>query len=626
MALATQINVKVTVSPKQSAREIGRVKKQLEHDARLYQQIITATWSRLGLAHVKGDMADKPGRLQKVQFESILIDPSNPELIWFKIMINRRGLFGWKSALPYQVRTADLIDPRTIYELEKALDHEVTVVDTPDRGVYIVVNRLAGAGGIPKTVPFRNTLEGYPADMSKGTVLLGFGERRVPHFIDLDEYIHILIAGSSKSGKSNMLNNLICSLMLFTDPDDLKFLFIDLKQVEFNFYKKAPHLYGPVITEAEDALDALRQLLSEMDRRTHMFAQRECKQLSTWNNRFPERTLPRIILVIDEFSTLMYHSSTVAKTTEALVTTITNKGRAVGIHVWVCTQLPLRRVVPSSIRANMPLIIAGRVQNYVESQVILGNDEASKLPQIPGRMLMQAGLDRFQIQAPFISDNDVRWAIGIARGKYEGILSMDNDAPQIIFDHLVKFLGDRGGALTEFVARELRDHYGIPVEVFKAFCKQLVRLGAVSVYGTTYSVQKDHHAYRIVAEIEVEQEAKAEDAPKLLPALTLTTLAECIESFLASMRYLKTIQPIQGPLDAYAAECIVKDPDGRTSARTLYDVYKLHCKANSLKPVSQRVFGETLAEMGLERLKTGGKMVWLGIVLSPTWEHNLMAA
>lgn len=627
MALATRtqiINIKATPTAKDIQRQLEQVKRQLSREARLFQQIIVSTWSRLGLAHVKGDMADSPGKLRKVEFERICIDPTSPETIKLKLKINHRTLFGWRSALPYRVRTADLVSEETIYELEKAIDREIRVIDTPDNGVWIEIDRTAGAGGIPKHVPYRETLPNYPQDMSRGTLCLGYGQRRSPHFIDLDDHPHMLIAGATMSGKSNMVNNFICSLMLFSDPDELKFLFVDLKRVEFNFYKRSPHLYGPVITEADAAIEALRSLLQEMDKRTRMFGARECKKLSTWNRLYPEDRLPRVILVIDEFAALRYHEAkkTVAQPAASLVTNITNLGRAVGIHLWVCTQYPVSDVIGNSVRINMPLVIAGRVQNGVQSRVILDNNDAASLPNIPGRMMYQSGLIQNEIQAPFVEDDDVRWAVAIARGKYEGILSLDNDAPQIVFEHLAKFIGDRGGALNLDVGKQLME-YGIPPDAFKRFGRDLIKLGAVTVDGTTYRVTKEENTFRVIPDLlPATTEGEMSDGNTVSTPLRLilpTSVPDSTDGQGTDNQSNDDPQPKPyNPTSEFATECLLRKEHTRTPAIDIWSAYLTYCNQRQEQPMTRTSFGKALGEL-FDKERKGGSVFYVNVELSPVW-------
>lgn len=620
------IPVRARPDPKAEQRRLDKLKRQLEQEAALYAKIIIANWAGMGYAHVKEDMADKRGRLQRVRLERTFIDIRAPEIIWFKIQINRRTLFGYKRVIPYQVRVAELIDEGTIYELEHAIGRQITVIDDPTNGVYIGVNRLVGAGRIPKDVTYRETLALYPYDMSRGTLFLGVGERRSSHFIDLDDHPHVLIAGQTGSGKSNMVNNLICSLMILTDPDDLKFVLIDLKRVEFNFYKRAAHLYSDVIADAETALTALRNLLKEMDQRQKKFADRECKNLSTWNRLYPEESLPRVILVIDEFAALMLvDNKKMAQSVRVLIENMTNLGRSLGLHIWICTQYPISDVISNRIRINMPLIIAGRVQNMTQSRVILDNGDAAKLPMIKGRMVYQSGLDQHEIQTPFISDDDVRWAISIARGKYEGVLSMDADAPAIVPENLAKFIGDRGGALSDHVGHKLKE-YGVTFEAYKRFRAAIIKQKIVTVAGYTYRIEKQSNTYRIVADLAPTVDrapvAKVEPSRWILLANVPSTIAEMEAAKIAA----ESIQVTpQSPIARFMGDCVIKHIGARSTAKDLYAAYKRHCESLNIGPISQKSFGTALAELGFGRLKSDGKIVWLDLELSPFWRVELAA-
>ena len=183
--------------------------------------------------------------------------------------------------------------------------------------------------------------------------------------------------------------------------------------------------------------------------------------------------------MIDEFAELVLASGVkIAKVILDLVTRITNLGRAVGVHTIVCTQRPATSVLPNSIKVNMPLIIAGRVQSPHQSQVILDNGDASRLPSQPkGRMIYVSGSDRHEIQTPLISDDDVLESVAIAKGKGAGLIKLAGNDVVLEKEALYAYItlkaqsGDLSG-----LAEELRE-LGISMKAFRAFVAELKGLG-----------------------------------------------------------------------------------------------------------------------------------------------------
>jgi hypothetical protein len=432
------------------------LKRELAKEAKLFAELIQDCYTRLGEAHIPRSVVEssegrrrRSAKVQKVQFE---VCKTTPEVLHFKIKVRRRSVLRpWilKNALPYRVFVGDLVRDETIRELEFATERHVEAIhDDPRYGAWIQVYRNQGVGGIPKNVLYRDMLEKYPADMSYGHIVLGVGINRAVHAVSIEEHPHTLIGGSNGSGKSNMVNQLICSLLRFTDPADLKFILIDLKRLEFSYYKRCGHLHKPIVVEAEDAIDSLQELVNEIKRRTALMDER-AKKLSEFNELYPNERLPRLICVIDEFAELMFGAdANVAKEAERLVKRISNLGRAVGIHLWICTQRPDSHVISNAVKINMPLVIAGRTQNAAQSGVILGNGEAAKLPLVPGRMIYQSGSQQHVIQAPYISREEILESVAISSGRAAGIIAIEHTDPIIIRDGLIKYLAEHEMPIT----------------------------------------------------------------------------------------------------------------------------------------------------------------------------------
>lgn len=468
--------------------------KQLKKESRIHEQIIKSCLTRLGEAHLprtdhEAAAGSRKRKVQRVEFEQKRV---SPEVIWFKILTRKRTPLGWRNCLPFRVRVTDLIEETTLQELSFACQREVTAVwNNYRRGAWYKVHRLEGVGGLPEYVSFKSILEYFPADMSKATLILGIGEYRKTFSASLEDHPHVLIGGSNGSGKSNIVNVLISSLLMFTDPSEVKFVLIDLKRVEFSFYKRSAHLHKPVVAEEEDAIDTLTELLKEIKRRIELFEEGYAKKLSEWNQLYPKQKLPRIVVVIDEFAELRLASDPkIGKEALRLVQRISNLGRAVGIHLIVCTQRPAAEIIPNHIKINMPLVLAGRTQNADQSRVILSRGDAANLPLLPkGRMIFQSGSEQYTIQTPYIDNDEVRQAVRISRGRGAGVIRLDGSEPVIIPDNLSKLLLEKeDGLLTEDVlGRSLAD-VAISDKMFGAYAAEVVRQGGVILDDKVYQV------------------------------------------------------------------------------------------------------------------------------------------
>src|SRR5690606_22666234 len=190
-----------------------------------------------------------------------------PDAIWLKVLVTQKAMFGFKSALPQGVKAYDLIDEKTLRELSIACQRQVTGKATYNNGVWVCVNRLGTTDGLLNYVQLKQLLNNYPADQHELIPIpLGVGEGREISWIMLANHPHILVAGSTGNGKSNLINGWISTLISKQSPEAIRMVFIDLKEggAEFADYANVPHALMPTITTVEDAcnvfakLDALR--------------------------------------------------------------------------------------------------------------------------------------------------------------------------------------------------------------------------------------------------------------------------------------------------------------------------------------------------------------------------------
>jgi S-DNA-T family DNA segregation ATPase FtsK/SpoIIIE len=235
---------------------------------------------------------------------------------------------------------------------------------------------------------------------------------------DLTRMPHMLIAGATGSGKSVCINALIAGMLFQATPEELKFILIDPKRVEFALYQDMPHLLVPVVTESDHAVSALRWAVAEMENRYKLFASHTVRNIADFNGRAGEmglNALPYIVIVIDELADLMMVA---AGEIEDLICRIAQLARAVGIHLMVATQRPSADIITGLIKANIPSRIAFAVSSSIDSRVILDETGAEKLLG-RGDMLylpVEAG-KATRLQGVFVSDREMKGIIDFWKGQ-----------------------------------------------------------------------------------------------------------------------------------------------------------------------------------------------------------------
>jgi DNA segregation ATPase FtsK/SpoIIIE, S-DNA-T family len=262
---------------------------------------------------------------------------------------------------------------------------------------------------VPNTRPAKVTLgdvfQAYP-DANDWTLPVGLGKdisgRAV--FFDLSEMPHLLVAGTTGSGKSVMLNGLLTSLLLTTDPRQVKMVLIDPKRVELSQFARVPHLITPVVTDVKKAANALAWAVAEMERRYEVLEKIGVRSVEGYNDR-AETQMPYVVVVIDELADLMMQAG--AKVEDAIIR-LAQKARAVGIHIVVATQRPSVDVITGMIKANVPSRIAFAVSSQVDSRVILDSPGAEALLGMGDMLYKPVSAARpSRVQGAFISEAEV---------------------------------------------------------------------------------------------------------------------------------------------------------------------------------------------------------------------------
>ncbi len=229
-----------------------------------------------------------------------------------------------------------------------------------------------------------------------------------PVYIDLARMPHLLIAGSTGTGKSVCLNALLGSLLLRSSPDELRMILIDPKKVELNHYESIPHLLTPVVTNMKDAAAVLSNIVREMESRYELMGMKRARNLRDWNEARAaagEPPMPTILVVIDELADLMMVSP--AEVEDSIIR-LAQKSRAVGIHLVLATQRPSADVITGMIKANVPSRIAFAVSSQVDSRVVLDAGGAESLLGHGDMLFRPVGTSRLQrLQGAYVSEEEI---------------------------------------------------------------------------------------------------------------------------------------------------------------------------------------------------------------------------
>lgn len=323
---------------------------------------------------------------------------------------------------------------------------------------------------------------------------------------ELNKMPHLLVAGQTGSGKSVMINTLLCSLLYRNAPSDMKLILVDPKQVEMAPYQDIPHLLTPVIVEPEKTISALKWAVNEMERRYSLLAEEKVRDIKSYNEKVKNKTvgvededgniqqvdeghMPYIVIVIDELADLMMVA---ARDVEALIVRIAQKARAVGIHLVLATQRPSVDVITGLIKANIPARIAFTVASQVDSRTILDQIGAEKLlgqgdmlmktatmpkpKRIQGAWVMDSEVnkitDHLRMQsAPQYNDEIVSQPVHL-NGKGGVVMDFDHEGGDDMFRDAVQVVIQSRKASTSLLQRKLRVGYSRAARIMEEMEEQ----------------------------------------------------------------------------------------------------------------------------------------------------------
>ena len=336
-------------------------------------------------------------------------------------------------------------------------------------------------------VNVREVLTSVPASLSDSKLLsvLGRDIMGEPRWMEINKTPHLLVAGSTGSGKSVCINSILASILMRSKPDEVKLVLVDPKKVELSIYNGVPHLLAPVVTDAKKANIALKKIVAEMERRYDVFEESKTKNITSYNKYIDkkneslpdnekEKRMPYIVVIIDELADLMLVA---AKEVEDSIMRITQMARAAGIHLIVATQRPSTDVITGVVKANIPSRISFAVSSGIDSRTILDMTGAEKLLGKGDMLYLPQGENIPQrIQGTFISEEETKAIVDFVcsqqKAKYDNTLTVadedtnattmvesNDDYEEPLYNEIVEFVVTQGKASASLLQRRFRLGY-----------------------------------------------------------------------------------------------------------------------------------------------------------------------
>ena len=380
----------------------------------------------------------------------------------------------------------------TLYEFEPAAGIKtskiVNLTDDIARSTSSISTRIAPVPGkntigieIPNKeicpVNYRQIIESSEFANPKVNIPITLGKTIAGYPIvgDLVSMPHLLIAGTTGSGKSVCINTLILSILYKHTPETCKLILIDPKMLELSVYQGIPHLLSPVITEPKKATSALKWTVNEMETRYRKMTEEGVRNISSFNDKAKKegkKVMPYIIVVVDEMADLMMVSG---KQVENYIQRLAQMARAAGIHIIMATQRPSVDVITGTIKANFPTRISFQVSSKIDSRTILGEQGAEQLLGKGDMLFMSSASRMIRIHGPFVSDAEIEKVSTFLRSQgsptyidditkiedndNENNNSLNSSEKDELFEQAVTLIKAEGKASTSFLQRKLQIGY-----------------------------------------------------------------------------------------------------------------------------------------------------------------------
>ncbi len=396
----------------------------------------------------------------------------------FKVEATVREIFPGPAVTLFALEPALGVKVRRITELQNDLALALAApsirLEAPVPGMARVGIEIPNAS--VSTVGLREVLESETFQTTEAKLPMPLGRDVNGRYVigDLTRMPHLLIAGATGSGKSVCINSIIATFLLTKTPDELQMILIDPKMVELVGFERVPHLKGPVVTDMDKVVGALRMVLREMERRYQLFARLGVRNIDGYNLRREDEPqldkMPYLVVVIDELADLMM---TTPEEVETLLVRLAQMARATGIHLLIATQRPSVDVLTGLIKANVPARVAFAVTSLTDSRVVLDMPGAERLLGRGDMLFMPPDAAKpHRIQGPYIDDKDLEkvvlhwrklvpelhfdpeWSAFPSAGQQQ-----DEDGDDALMEQAIEIVRQQGTASASMLQRRLRVGY-----------------------------------------------------------------------------------------------------------------------------------------------------------------------
>jgi DNA segregation ATPase FtsK/SpoIIIE, S-DNA-T family len=459
-------------------------------DVHVAEQVaLTPMGSKRGVtASEEIDYRPPPGKVLERGRADKGVDPRDHEAVGRKL-VEALGHFGVEAKIVgivsgphvsrYELRLAPGTKVKKVSELANDLAYALASTDI--RILAPIPGKQAVGVEVPNTrrriVRLGDIYAGRPEKTSPLVAWLGKGIDGNPVWTDLAKMPHVLVAGTTGSGKSGCVNAILSSILMQASPNDVRLVLVDPKQVELNHYENVPHLLTPVVTSPRLAANVLANLIGEMESRYGIMGEARCRNLAELNRaraKVGEPPLPHILCVIDELADLMMVAP--AEVEDSIIR-LAQKSRATGIHLVLATQRPSTDIITGTIKVNIPARIAFAVSSQTDSRVILDQGGAEALLGQGDMLFRGAGTSKLQrIQGAFVTEEEIarittHWAnqgepefeaelleIHEEKGLGEGDGDFDPDSDDLL-DEAIRLVVETETASVSMIQRRLRVGY-----------------------------------------------------------------------------------------------------------------------------------------------------------------------
>lgn len=450
--------------------------------SRLTKPAVKPRVKKVSYRFPKIDLLDKPRHLSSAAFEKDIQRQCGileQTLEDFRVHANIVGVTRGPSVTRFEVQPASGVKVSSITNLADDIALKLAAsgvrIEAPIPGKAAVGIEVPNLKTDP--VSLREIVSDDSFKNWNSPVCVGLGRDINGSVIamDIDRMPHLLIAGSTGSGKSVCVNTIICNILFRARPDEVKLILVDPKVVELSNYNGIPHLLTPVVTDMKKAASALHWAVKEMERRYSLFAEEHAREINSYNLKATEK-LPYIVIIIDELSDLMM----VARIdVEDAILRLAQKARAAGIHLILATQRPSVDVITGIIKANIPSRIAFAVSSQTDSRTILDTGGAEKLIGHGDMLYFPIGVNKpMRVQGAFVSDDEINRIVEfvtqqalepayveevttqkLSSDQKDNGMTDSNSVDDDIFPEVLRLVMDTGQASASMLQRRFRVGY-----------------------------------------------------------------------------------------------------------------------------------------------------------------------